>query len=264
MLQQTQVATVIPYFEAFTGRFPDVASLAGASLDEVLHLWSGLGYYARARHLQRAARQIVARHGGEFPTTLSDVMSLPGIGRSTAGAILALSRGERHPILDGNVKRVLTRQFGVEGYPGDASVEQRLWKLAEDCTPRGPGGGVHAGDHGSGRDGVHACEARLPAVSGGRGLRRAARGTAGRAALAASEDAPSATRVMGGDRDPCRRRAAARAPAAAGHLGRSLGSAGIPDPRARPAMEPRTADRRAGRPKPPNRCVMRSVISSSR
>ncbi len=135
MLQQTQVATVIPYFEAFTGRFPDIASLAGAPLDEVLHLWSGLGYYARARHLQRAARQIVARHGGEFPTTLSDVMALPGIGRSTAGAILALSRGERHPILDGNVKRVLARQFGVEGYPGDASVEQRLWRLAEDCTP---------------------------------------------------------------------------------------------------------------------------------
>jgi len=127
MLQQTQVATVIPYFEAFTGRFPDVASLAAAPMDEVLHLWSGLGYYARARHMQRAAKTIVARHAGQFPTTLEEVMSLPGIGRSTAGAILALSRGERHPILDGNVKRVLTRQFGVEGYPGDPPVEQRLW-----------------------------------------------------------------------------------------------------------------------------------------
>ena len=136
MLQQTQVATVIPYFEAFTRRFPDVASLAAAPMDEVLHLWSGLGYYARARHLQRAARTIVARHGGEFPTSLADVMSLPGIGRSTAGAILALSRGERHPILDGNVKRVLTRQFGIEGYPGESSVEQRLWSLAEACTPQ--------------------------------------------------------------------------------------------------------------------------------
>jgi A/G-specific adenine glycosylase len=137
MLQQTQVATVVPYFEAFTGRFPDVASLAAASMDEVLHLWSGLGYYARARHLQRAAKTIVARHAGRFPETLEAVMSLPGIGRSTAGAILALSRDQRHPILDGNVKRVLTRQFGVAGFPGDPRVEQRLWLLAEACTPRG-------------------------------------------------------------------------------------------------------------------------------
>jgi A/G-specific adenine glycosylase len=136
MLQQTQVGTVIPYFEAFMRRFPDAASLAAAPLDEVLHLWSGLGYYARARHLHRAARVIVARHGGEFPRTLEDVMSLPGVGRSTAGAILALSRGERHPILDGNVKRVLTRHFGVEGYPGEPRVEQQLWTLAESCTPR--------------------------------------------------------------------------------------------------------------------------------
>jgi len=136
MLQQTQVATVISYFEAFTGRFPDVGSLAAAPMDEVLHLWSGLGYYARARHLQRAAKTVVARHAGRFPGTLEEVMSLPGIGRSTAGAILALSSGERHPILDGNVKRVLTRQFGVEGYPGDPRVEQRLWSLAEACTPR--------------------------------------------------------------------------------------------------------------------------------
>jgi A/G-specific adenine glycosylase len=102
----------------------------------VLHLWSGLGYYARARHLQRAARAIVARHGGEFPPTLAEVMALPGIGRSTAGAILALSGGERHSILDGNVKRVLTRQFGIEGYPGDPRVEERLWSLADACTPR--------------------------------------------------------------------------------------------------------------------------------
>ena len=136
MLQQTQVATVIPYFEAFMRRFPDVATLAGAPLDEVLHLWSGLGYYARARNLQRAARVVAARYGGEFPRTLEEVMSLPGVGRSTAGAILALSRGERHLILDGNVKRVLTRHFGVEGYPGEPRVEQQLWSLAEACTPR--------------------------------------------------------------------------------------------------------------------------------
>jgi A/G-specific adenine glycosylase len=136
MLQQTQVATVIPYYAAFMQRFPDVRALAAAPLDEVLHRWAGLGYYARARHLQRAARAIVARHRGEFPATIEQVMQLPGIGRSTAGAILALSRGERHPILDGNVKRVLTRYFGVEGYPGQRSVERRLWLLAEACTPR--------------------------------------------------------------------------------------------------------------------------------
>jgi A/G-specific adenine glycosylase len=136
MLQQTQVATVIPYYEAFVQRFPDVRSLAAAPLDEVLHLWSGLGYYARARNLQRAAQAIITRHGGEFPATLDGAMALPGIGRSTAGAILSLSRGERHAILDGNVKRVLARWFGVEGYPGAPEVERRLWALAESCTPR--------------------------------------------------------------------------------------------------------------------------------
>ena len=135
MLQQTQVTTVIPYFERFMERFPDAATLAAAPIDEVLHLWSGLGYYARARNLQRAAQAIVARHGGEFPRNFDDVLALPGIGRSTAGAILALSRGERHAILDGNVKRVLARHFGVTGYPGEPSVERRLWSLAEACTP---------------------------------------------------------------------------------------------------------------------------------
>jgi A/G-specific adenine glycosylase len=136
MLQQTQVATVIPYYEAFMQRFPDVRSLAAAPLDEVLHLWSGLGYYARARNLQRAAQAIVARHGGQFPADIEAVMELPGVGRSTAGAILALSRGERHAILDGNVKRVMARYFGVEGYPGEPAVERKLWALSEACTPR--------------------------------------------------------------------------------------------------------------------------------
>jgi len=135
MLQQTQVATAIPYYEAFLARFPDARTLAAARLDEVLHLWSGLGYYARARNLQRAAQAIVARHGGEFPQDFAQVLALPGIGRSTAGAILALSRGERHAILDGNVKRVLARHFGVEGYPGTPAVERRLWELSEACTP---------------------------------------------------------------------------------------------------------------------------------
>jgi A/G-specific adenine glycosylase len=135
MLQQTQVATVIPYFERFMARFPDVRALADAPQDEVLHHWSGLGYYARARNLQRAAQAIRDEHGGEFPTTLEAVMDLPGIGRSTAGAILALSRGERHPILDGNVKRVLARWCGIEGWPGEPRVEAALWRHADAITP---------------------------------------------------------------------------------------------------------------------------------
>jgi len=135
MLQQTQVATVIGYYERFMQRFPDVRALAAAPIDEVLHLWTGLGYYARARNLHRAAQLIVAEHGGEFPQTLEAVEALPGIGRSTAGAILALSRSQRHPILDGNVKRVLARYFGIEGFPGEREVEKTLWSLADECTP---------------------------------------------------------------------------------------------------------------------------------
>ncbi len=135
MLQQTQVATAIPYFRKFMDRFPDVDTLAEARLDEVLHLWSGLGYYARARNLHRAAQLLVRECGGRFPQVLEEVMRLPGIGRSTAGAILALSSGRRHAILDGNVKRVLSRRFGVAGNPGEPAVERTLWSLAEACTP---------------------------------------------------------------------------------------------------------------------------------
>ena len=135
MLQQTQVATVIPYYARFMARFPDVHALAAASLDEVLHLWTGLGYYARARNLQACARVLVAQHAGDFPHRLDEVMALPGIGRSTAGAILALSRGIRHPILDGNAKRVLARVFGIAGDPGSKSVLERLWRQADACTP---------------------------------------------------------------------------------------------------------------------------------
>jgi A/G-specific adenine glycosylase len=136
MLQQTQVGTVIPYFERFMQRFPDVLALADAPADEVLHLWTGLGYYARARNLQRAAQKIRDEHGGEFPATLETVMGLPGVGRSTAGAILALSAGARHPILDGNVKRVLARHALVEGAPDQAATLTALWALADEHTPR--------------------------------------------------------------------------------------------------------------------------------
>lgn len=134
MLQQTQVATVIPYYERFLRRFPDVESLAAARMDEVLGLWAGLGYYARGRNLHRAAREVVARHGGKLPRSLDGLMALPGIGRSTAGAILALALGARHPILDGNAKRVLARLFLVREPPDEASAA--LWELAERCTPR--------------------------------------------------------------------------------------------------------------------------------
>jgi len=135
MLQQTQVATVIPYFERFMARFPTVESLAAAPEDEVLHLWAGLGYYARARNLRACAQALVAEYGGEFPVEIDAVMALPGIGRSTAGAILALSGGQRHPILDGNVKRVLARVFGIAGDPSTAAVIATLWATADACTP---------------------------------------------------------------------------------------------------------------------------------
>ena len=135
MLQQTQVAAVIPYFERFMRTFPILDELARAPLDEVLHLWTGLGYYARARNLHACAKLLVERHGGEFPADIEAVVALPGIGRSTAGAILALSRGERHPILDGNVKRVLARVFGIAGDPSAAPMLAQFWRQAEKCTP---------------------------------------------------------------------------------------------------------------------------------
>lgn len=135
MLQQTQVATVVPYFERFLSRFPDIAALAAAPPDEVMRLWSGLGYYARARNLHRAAREVVERHGGHFPRTAAGIATLPGVGRSTAAAIAAFAHGEAAAILDGNVKRVLARHFGVEPAGGAASIESRLWKLAQSLVP---------------------------------------------------------------------------------------------------------------------------------
>lgn len=136
MLQQTQVGTVIPYFERFMQRFPDIYTLAEASIDEVLYIWTGLGYYARARNLHRAAKQICDQFSAEVPSNFSSLLSLPGIGRSTAGAILALAYDANYPILDGNVKRVLARFFGIEGYTGELRVEKILWQLAEDFTPK--------------------------------------------------------------------------------------------------------------------------------
>lgn len=136
MLQQTQVVTVIFYFERFISRFPNIQSLANANQDEVLHLWTGLGYYARARNLHKAAQIIRDNYSNQFPEKFELVLELPGIGRSTAGAILAQALGQKHVILDGNVKRVLTRLYAIEGWPGKKDIENQLWKLAESLTPQ--------------------------------------------------------------------------------------------------------------------------------
>ena len=135
MLQQTQVSTVIPYYRNFMQRFPDLAALAAAPIDAVLYHWAGLGYYARARNLHRAARQMVAHHNGRFPTEFAHVIALAGVGRSTAGAILAFCFQQRWPILDGNVKRILARYFAIDGYPGTKPVQDQLWALADRLTP---------------------------------------------------------------------------------------------------------------------------------
>lgn len=135
MLQQTQVTTVIPYFERFIQRFPTIADLANASIDEVLHLWTGLGYYARARNLHKAAQTVRDEFGGQFPTNFEDVLGLTGVGRSTAGAILSSVLNAPYPILDGNVKRVLSRYFAVEGWSGEKAVENKLWDLTACVTP---------------------------------------------------------------------------------------------------------------------------------
>jgi A/G-specific adenine glycosylase len=135
MLQQTQVNTVIPYFQRFIECFPDICSLANAKEDQVLQLWSGLGYYSRARNLHRSAQLVIQHHQGELPKDLATLQSLPGIGRSTAGAVLAIAHGQKTAILDGNVKRVLTRFHAISGWPGQPKVAHQLWEIAEHYTP---------------------------------------------------------------------------------------------------------------------------------
>jgi len=136
MLQQTQVATVIPYYLRFLERFPDIATLATAAAEEVMALWSGLGYYARARNLHACAQAVVAQHGGAFPRDPDSLARLPGIGRSTANAIAVFCFGARVPILDGNVKRLLCRHAGIEGWPGLPAVESQAWRHAESLLPK--------------------------------------------------------------------------------------------------------------------------------
>ncbi len=136
MLQQTQVNTVIPYYEKFVKAFPDIKSLANATQDSVLSHWSGLGYYARARNLHKAAQSVCDAHDGKLPKDIDTLQTLPGVGRSTAGAILSLAYGQKHAILDGNVKRVLSRCYEVKGWPGKADVLRRLWMLSERVIPK--------------------------------------------------------------------------------------------------------------------------------
>ncbi len=135
MLQQTQVRTVIPYFERFVNALPTLADLAAAAQDRVLALWSGLGYYSRARNLHRSAQICVEQHAGRLPDSIEQLAALPGIGRSTAAAILAQAHGQSHAILDGNVRRVLARYHGIHGWPGSVSVQKDLWKLSQSHTP---------------------------------------------------------------------------------------------------------------------------------
>ena len=136
MLQQTQVATVIPYYEKFMRRFPTLKSLALSNQDDVMQHWAGLGYYSRARNLQAAAKQILNQHHGRFPSKIDQLTALPGIGQSTAAAILVFSKDQCHPILDGNVKRVLSRFFAIEGYPEQSAVKKKLWTIANKLTPK--------------------------------------------------------------------------------------------------------------------------------
>ncbi len=136
MLQQTQVATVIPYYTRFLEKFPALRVLARASEDEVLALWSGLGYYSRGRNLLRAAQIVAEKFSGEFPKAMDDILALPGIGQSTAAAISAFAFGERQAILDGNVKRVFARHFGVAGFPGEKKIETKLWSVANEALPK--------------------------------------------------------------------------------------------------------------------------------
>ena len=140
MLQQTQVATVIPYFHRFLAHFPDFKALAEAGEQEVLRLWQGLGYYSRARNLQAAARRVIADFGGQLPQTPDELLKLPGVGRYTAGAVSSIAFGRRAPILDGNVARVLCRLDAIETDPREPATHERLWKRAEEILPRAGSG----------------------------------------------------------------------------------------------------------------------------
>ncbi len=235
MLQQTQVDTVKPYFERFVARFPDPATLAAAPADEVMRHWSGLGYYARARNLHRAAAEIVARHDGALPDTLDALIALPGIGRSTAGAILALACGQSQPILDGNVKRVLARVFLVDDAPDSAAGLQKLWSLAEAATPQQR---VAAYTQAIMDLGATVCTRANPACTRCPLAGVCAALAAGRTdAIPVARRRARRERTHGAFRLPGRGGPrAARAPSAARNLGRVVDAARIPRCRGRPRL----------------------------
>jgi endonuclease III len=220
MLQQTQVATVIPYYQRFMARFPDIGTLAAAEPDEILRFWAGLGYYARARHLHQTARILCDRHDGELPLDSATLQELPGIGRSTAGAILALAAGQRQAILDGNVKRLLARFAAIEGWPGQSRVLATLWDLAERHTPTRAGGRLYPSDDGSWRDGLHAAPAALRNVSAGGSLRRAPTRTRGGASGLQAATGLAGTNHSDAVAAHDGWRSAAGTPATGGNLGR--------------------------------------------
>jgi len=213
MLQQTRVGTVIPYYRKFIAQFPDIAALANCAPDMLLHYWSGLGYYARARNLRIAAKQIIARHGGVFPAQFEQALALPGIGRSTAGAILAFAHGQRHAVLDANVKRVLARHHAIGGNLTARETEAQLWQLAELLLPR-----ARVGDYNQALMdlGASVCTARPNCAECP--LRLSAAQTETRAAEQVGDHASHPK--------PARRIAAGSA-AAGRHLGRPVVAAGI-------------------------------------
>jgi A/G-specific adenine glycosylase len=191
MLQQTQVQTVIGYYARFMTRFPTLQALAAADEAAVMEAWSGLGYYARARNLHRAARDVVTRFGGAFPRAVEDIESLPGIGRSTAAAIASFCFGAHEPILDGNVKRVFARVFGVEGFPGPARGRAAHVGAGTRTDAEERRRHLHAGLDGSRRHGLHTRSAALCRLPGERPLHRQPDGTSGGTADAATAEGPT-------------------------------------------------------------------------
>ena len=250
MLQQTQVAAVIPYYTRFLQRFPDVFALASSPAPDVMAAWAGLGYYSRARNLHRCAQTVVERYEGRFPATVDALAELPGIGRSTAAAIAAFAFGERAAILDGNVKRVFARHFGVEGYPGAAAVERQLWSIAEQELPAS---GIESYTQGLMDLGATLVRAgapalrRLPRCSH---LRRQGAGADRRAAGATARKGTAGAPRDRRDRARRPRSAAAGDPPPDRHLGRAREPSGVRCRGGRRATDvgDRRAVRAAGRP----------------
>ena len=235
MLQQTRVATVAPYYERFLLEFPDVETLSRAPLDAVLKAWEGLGYYSRARNLHRAAGILVARHGAKVPRTVEALEELPGIGRSTAGAIAAIAFGADVPILDANARRVVARLFAVQGDPRSSSVENVLWERSARPGAEGEGSGHGARGDGPGRHRLSAEGSPLPGVSPGVPLFLPPPGASGFDSSEAREENAPPSRHRGRGVPPSGRRALPDASPFRRTPGRIVG---LPFGKARPGGEP--------------------------